>query len=363
MVVIALTLTTSTTASVYSTVEDDGWVEGDDDSQGEISSQEELEEAYEGTQWEDNVGPNEFEEATDSDNNGGDNDKEEQGNWNESCRDSGERTGESGNAFSAATYDHCREVVGGETAYLQGFVDGCNKQKNANDEYCQLETDRSSVWGDNPPAKQSLAPGGSSSSNLGSNELVLPYSTQSEQSAGNSGGESNELPKIDSTPASAIQAPTIGNNGINETRWYNNCFSGGEGRGSVLDFDTSSYETCGDNADGDKAYYDGFVKGCMDIEDIDSANTKELCEAYVAGCLRATSVDNSETCYVADGTSSSAWKLVMTVPGWLDCETWSADLAVKLADRDYDVDKYNAEADRYNSECAEIETNYYEENL
>ena len=108
-----------------------------------------------------------------------------------------------------------------------------------------VETDRSSVWGDNPPAKQSLAPGGSSSSNLGSNELVLPYSTQSEQSAGSSGGESNELPKIDDTPASVIQAPTIGNNGINETRWYNNCFSGGEGRGSVLDFDTSSYETCG----------------------------------------------------------------------------------------------------------------------
>lgn len=43
--VISLILTTSTTASVYSTVEDDGWEEGDDDSQGEISSQEELEEA------------------------------------------------------------------------------------------------------------------------------------------------------------------------------------------------------------------------------------------------------------------------------------------------------------------------------
>ena len=132
-------------------------------------------------------------------------------------------------------------------------------------------------------------------------------------------------PKLIVHPASAIQAPTIGNNGINETRWYNNCFSGGEGRGSVLDFDTSSYETCGDNADGDKAYYDGFVKGCMEIEDIDSANTKELCEAYVIECLRATSVDSSETCYVGDNTSSSAWKLIMTVPGWLDCETWSAD--------------------------------------
>jgi hypothetical protein len=52
------------------TTEDDGWIEGDDDSQGEISSQEELEETYEDTPWEDNVGPNDFEEATNNDNNG-----------------------------------------------------------------------------------------------------------------------------------------------------------------------------------------------------------------------------------------------------------------------------------------------------
>jgi hypothetical protein len=60
---------TSNQPSIYasSTTEDDGWVEGDDDNQGEISSQEELEEAYEGSQWEDDIGSNEFEEATDND--------------------------------------------------------------------------------------------------------------------------------------------------------------------------------------------------------------------------------------------------------------------------------------------------------
>lgn len=41
----------------------------------------------------------------------------------------------------------CREEAGGETAYIQGFVNGCKKQKNANDAYCHLETDRSNVWG------------------------------------------------------------------------------------------------------------------------------------------------------------------------------------------------------------------------
>jgi hypothetical protein len=44
-------MVTSNQLSIYasSMTEDDGWVEGDDDSQGEISSQEELEEAYEGS--------------------------------------------------------------------------------------------------------------------------------------------------------------------------------------------------------------------------------------------------------------------------------------------------------------------------
>ena len=63
MMAITMITSTLTSISVNAGTDDDGWVEGDDDSQGEISSQEELEEAYEGTQWEDNVGPNEFEEA------------------------------------------------------------------------------------------------------------------------------------------------------------------------------------------------------------------------------------------------------------------------------------------------------------
>jgi hypothetical protein len=69
LAVAIITMVTSNQLSIYATpmTEDEGWVEGDDDSQGEISSQEELEEAYEGTQWEDDIGPNEFEEATDND--------------------------------------------------------------------------------------------------------------------------------------------------------------------------------------------------------------------------------------------------------------------------------------------------------
>ena len=107
---------------------------------------------------------------------------------------------------------------------------------------------------------------------------------------------------------------------VNETRWYNNFEGGGKQTGGGLQFDTFAYENCEIHANGDKAYYDGFVQGCMGT---DNANTKDLCEAYAAGCLRATGIDKSESCDVAVDTSSSAWKLVMTVP--IDCETWSAD--------------------------------------
>jgi hypothetical protein len=101
---------------------------------------------------------------------------------------------------------------------------------------------------------------------------------------------------------------------VNETRWYNNCEGGGKQAGGGLQFDTFAYENCEIHANGDKAYYDGFVQGCMRT---DSANTKELCGAFVAGCLRATSLDNSETCDVLKDTTSSAWKLVMTMPSGL----------------------------------------------
>ena len=89
-----------------------------------------------------------------------------------------------------------------------------------------------------------------------------------------------------------------------ETRWYNG-YEGG------LQFNIFSYQTCGQNVNGDKGYYDGFVQGCMGT---DSINTQELCESYVVECLRATSIDSSETCDADVDTTSSAWKLIMTRP-------------------------------------------------
>ena len=69
------------------------------------------------------------------------------------------------------------------------------------------------------------------------------------------------------------------------------------------------------HANGDKAYYDGFVQGCMGI---DNANTKVLCEAFIVGCLRAQTADSSESCDVAINTSSAEWKIVMALPTYQD---------------------------------------------
>jgi hypothetical protein len=79
---------------------------------------------------------------------------------------------------------------------------------------------------------------------------------------------SYESPIVGNAPALAVQST-----GVNESRWYNNCEGGGKQAGGGLHFDTWSYQTCANNANGDKAYYDGFIQGCMGI---DSANTREL---------------------------------------------------------------------------------------
>jgi hypothetical protein len=126
----------------------------------------------------------------------------------------------------------------------------------------------------------------------------------------NGGNNNDESPSIENAPALAVQ-----NTAINETRWYNNCEGGGKQAGGWLHFDTFAYENCESHADGDKAYYDGFVQGCMGI---DNANTKVLCEAYIVGCLRAQTVDYNESCDVAIDTSSAEWKIVMVLPTYQD---------------------------------------------
>jgi hypothetical protein len=101
---------------------------------------------------------------------------------------------------------------------------------------------------------------------------------------------SYESPMIENAPA---PAPVV-----NESRWYRNCMAGGEGAGHKLDFNVLDYQSCENNANGDKAYYDGFIQGCM----LEGANTKDLCETFIVECLRST--DPLETCDVRVDTTT-----------------------------------------------------------
>jgi hypothetical protein len=145
--VIALVLIPSI-PTVRGTIEDDGWVEGDDDSKGEISSQEELEEAYEGSQWEDNIGPNEFEEATDNEEDDDDDDENTDANpycdllaneerKNVEChdrKDASETTGlyYCNDGTQKTDWRDCKDIT--------GYDYNSNNDNNDNDEHLQSTT-------------------------------------------------------------------------------------------------------------------------------------------------------------------------------------------------------------------------------
>ena len=44
-------------------------------------------------------------------------------------------------------------------------------------------------------------------------------------------------------------------------------------------FKGGTYDHCGNEANGDKAYYDGFIDGCMSVE----GNTRDVCESATDG--------------------------------------------------------------------------------
>jgi hypothetical protein len=48
--------------------------------------------------------------------------------------------------------------------------------------------------------------------------------------------------------------------------WNDSCYDSGYRDGQNGPFSEGAYDHCGDQAGGDKAYYDGFIDGCMSLE-------------------------------------------------------------------------------------------------
>lgn len=61
--------------------------------------------------------------------------------------------------------------------------------------------------------------------------------------------------------------------------WNESCRAAGFEDGRNGPFNDATYDHCGDEATGDKAYLDGFVDGCMSVE----GNTGDVCESATDG--------------------------------------------------------------------------------
>ena len=57
--------------------------------------------------------------------------------------------------------------------------------------------------------------------------------------------------------------------------WIDSCYDSGYRDGQNGPFGEGTYDHCGDQTGGDRAYYDGFIDGCMSVE----GNTRDVCES------------------------------------------------------------------------------------
>jgi hypothetical protein len=179
--------------------------------------------------------------------------QEEQQEWNKSCGDAGEQAGESGQAFSKETYQHCGDEATGDEEYLQQFIAGCMKQDDMDEEDCNAETDRPSVWGVNPPTKQ----------------LHLERSGSSSKSS--------------SSSSSSSKTTIINPNADPNAAEVSSCRLDGNAHGIQQKFDSIKYQACGLYPNGQIAYTDGFVVGCTQV-----GNTQQLCQAFVVMNIQPT---------------------------------------------------------------------------
>ena len=244
---------TSNQLSIYAspTTEDDGWVEGDDDSQGEISNQEELEDAYEGSQWEDDIGPNEFEEKTNDDDDDDSkshetaqksvvqsaiiNETATAPTENSYCLNVGKEDENNAEPFETEEYQNCLKVNGDKT-YYQGVIDGCRDRANT-----QKDCER---WYGLSTAPHPMDRGDVTFG------ILLPNQHDEEF-------RSNAVASSSSVEESSCNI-IGGANGIQQV------------------FDTAKSQACGLYPNGQKAYSDGFVMGCTQI-----GNTQLICQSLV----------------------------------------------------------------------------------
>jgi hypothetical protein len=227
--------------------------------------------------------------------------QKEQQEWNKSCGDADEQAGESGQAFSKETYQHCGDEATGDKEYLKRFIAGCMKQDDMNEEDCSAETDRLRVWGDNPPTNQldlerSGKPCNPGYVNIGNNLHVnceqikkcnVPFYMTCEKKDDKNGGSGS---KSSSSSSSSSKTTIINPNADPNAAEVSNCRLDGSANGIQQKFDATKYLACGLFAAGQKAYSDGFVVGCTQI-----GNTQLVCQSLVDSSILNTKTQPIQT--------------------------------------------------------------------
>jgi hypothetical protein len=216
--------------------------------------------------------------------------QKEQQEWNKSCGDAGEQAGESGQAFSKEAYQHCGDEATGDKEYLKGFIAGCMKQDDMNEEDCSAETDRLKVWGNNPPTNQlhlerSGKPCNPGYVNIGNNLHVncerikddcknVPFYMTCEKHSGDD-EKTKVIQKTTVIDRSSASASATATTTVNAAE-VSTCKLNGNTDGLQYKFDSIKHRACGLYPNGQIAYSDGFVVGCTQ-----AGNTQQLCQAFV----------------------------------------------------------------------------------
>jgi hypothetical protein len=161
------------------------------------------------------------------------------------------------------------------------------KQDDMDEEDCNAETDRLSVWGDNPPTKQlhlerSGKPCNPGYVNIGNNLHVnceqikkcnVPFYMTCEKKDDKNGGSGS---KSSSSSSSSSRTTIITSNADPNTAEVSNCRLDRNTHGIQQKFDSIKYQAYGLYPNGQIAYSDGFVMGCTQV-----GNTQQLCQAFV----------------------------------------------------------------------------------
>lgn len=279
LAVAVLTMVTSNQLSIYAspTTEDDGWTDD------EVDNDEDVEDMYDGSPWEFEDG-NDEEESTDKlTNNDDDNEKDD----DDPDNDNGQV--ECSDGSSVATQAECPVIQEQKECYDGITVvanQPCPPPKDPSP-YCNTPAAKHSIncwdvkdYSDNT----GLYPCNDGTQKADWKDCVDVSSEAKDLKKEKDSNKKTEVvhkTEIINNPSASSSASATATAAGNEAD-VSNCKLDGSTDGIQQKFNPVRYQACGLYTSADKAYYDGFVAGCMQV-----GNTKLICETVANSNIEA----------------------------------------------------------------------------